>query len=122
MSGADTWKKLTEPQRLLLWSLAEHSHAVVSNYAPRKKLEALGLIEGKGLVYSRTPTPTPAGWCALQPMFWKVPEGWLFRAYKEGEKRVVEASRPKERHWTHAGCFERACDMLKVILEEEKIL
>lgn len=118
------WKKLTEPQRLLLWSLAEYPHAVVSYYAPRKKLEALGLIAVTrvgDVLYA----PTPAGWCALQPVFWKVPAGWTFRAHKEGDERVVEVSRPalpKAHHEVSAARFQGACDLLKVILVEKKIL
>jgi len=121
MSGADTWKKLTEPQRLLLWSLAEHLSVIASNYAPRKKLEALGLIERKG----NANAPTPAGWCALQPVFWKVPAGWTFRAHKEGEKRVVEVSRPalpKAHHEVSADRFQDACDALKALLVKEGII
>ena len=80
MSGAETWKRLTEAQKQLLWSLAEHPHKVVDYYRPRKVLEDLGLIEPTRSRFQLT----PEGWCALQPLFWSVPPGWTFRAHQEG--------------------------------------
>lgn len=113
MFGTDTWKKLTLPQRLLLWSLAEKSHWVAPEYAPRKKLIELGLIE-QTMMYPSSPWRlTPEGWCTLQPWLWQVPRGWAFRAHKEDRACFVEATDLSgARTECHAGTFAVALEEL----------
>lgn len=58
--------KLTKAQAQLLADICHHVQYVAENYAPAKKLVALGYAEWRELRYGTTLDPTPAGRSALK--------------------------------------------------------
>lgn len=113
--NAERWRKLSLPQRQLLWTAAERAHYVVDYYLPRRRLLALGLIEAQNNYVS----PTPLGWVTLQPA-WPLPPGWSFRASKTDGVCCVELSHEDGRHLErHGENFRKALESLRFALEAQ---
>lgn len=113
--NVERWKKLTLPQRQLLWAAAERPHYVVERYSPRQRLASLELIE----VQNGYTNLTPLGWVTLQPT-WPVPRGWSFRASKVDGVCCVEVSHEDGRLIERrAEVFRKTLEALKLALETQ---